>query len=84
VSESPDDSDLLAEVLLRKAEGRRALAKKSFGEKIAAMEALRERVAPIKAARERSREAARRAHSPSPQPGEAASMRATNADRDNG
>jgi hypothetical protein len=48
----------LSEVLRRKAEGRRNLAKKSFGEKIAAMEALRERVAPIKQARDRIRRAA--------------------------
>lgn len=44
----PDVSDILA----RKAEGRRELARRSFGEKIAAMEVLRERLAPLKRARE--------------------------------
>lgn len=44
----PDISDILA----RKVEGQRELARRSFGEKIAAMEALRERVAPLKQARE--------------------------------
>jgi len=54
----PDHSLALAEVLARKAEGRRNLAKKSFGEKIAAMEELRERLAPIRRAREKARLAA--------------------------
>jgi hypothetical protein len=49
----PDHWLALAEVLARKAEGRRNLAKKSFGEKIAAMEELRERLAPIRRARKR-------------------------------
>ena len=44
----PDISDILA----RKAEGRREIARRSFGEKIAMMEALRERVEPMKRARE--------------------------------
>jgi hypothetical protein len=44
----PDVSDILA----RKAEGRRELARRSFGEKISAMEVLRERLAPLKRARE--------------------------------
>jgi len=38
----PDISDILA----RKAEGRREIARRSFGEKIAMMEALRERLEP--------------------------------------
>jgi hypothetical protein len=45
----PDISDILQ----RKAEGRRDLARRSFGEKIAAMEALRERLAPFKRLREK-------------------------------
>jgi hypothetical protein len=53
----PDISD----ILYRKAEGRREIARRSFGEKIAMMEALRERVAPIKRAREQ-RPAAKRVH----------------------
>jgi hypothetical protein len=55
----PDISDILQ----RKAEGRRDLARRSFGEKIAAMEALRERLAPFKRLREARRaekEAAKR------------------------
>jgi hypothetical protein len=55
----PDVSDILQ----RKAEGRRDLARRSFGEKIAAMEALRERLAPFKRLREARRadkEAAKR------------------------
>lgn len=44
----PDISDILA----RKAEGRREIARLSFGEKIAMMEALRERLEPLKRARE--------------------------------
>jgi hypothetical protein len=54
----PDHWLALAEVLARKAEGRRNLAKKSFGEKIAEMEELRERLAPIRRAREKTRLAA--------------------------
>ena len=44
----PDVSDILA----RKAEGRRAIARRSFGEKITMIEAMRERLAPLKRARE--------------------------------
>ncbi|HML13295.1 MAG TPA: hypothetical protein VK456_08320 [Xanthobacteraceae bacterium] len=44
----PDISDILT----RKAEGRREIARRSFGEKIAMMEALRERLEPFKRARE--------------------------------
>jgi hypothetical protein len=44
----PDISDILA----RKAEGRRKIARRTLGEKIAMMEALRERVEPMKRARE--------------------------------
>lgn len=44
----PDISDILA----RKAEGRREIARRSFGEKIAMMETLRERLEPFKRARE--------------------------------
>jgi hypothetical protein len=51
----PDISDILA----RKAEGRREIARLSFGEKIAMMEALRERLEPLK----RAREARKRANS---------------------
>ena len=51
----PDISDILA----RKAEGRREIARRTFGEKIAMMEALRERLEPFKRARE-SRRAARK------------------------
>jgi len=49
----PDISDILA----RKAEGRREIARRSFGEKTAMMEALRERVESIKRAREARRAA---------------------------
>jgi hypothetical protein len=45
----PDISDILA----RKAEGRREIARLSFGEKIALVERMRERLAPFKKARER-------------------------------
>jgi hypothetical protein len=44
----PDISDILQ----RKAEGRRDIARRSFGEKIAMMEALRDRLAPFKRLRE--------------------------------
>jgi hypothetical protein len=47
----PDISDILA----RKAEGRRDLARRSFGEKIAWCEMMRERLAPLKRAREARR-----------------------------
>jgi hypothetical protein len=57
----PDISDILQ----RKAEGRRDLARRSFGEKIAAMEALRERLAPFKRLRE-ARRAAKEAAKPKP------------------
>ena len=50
----PDISDILA----RKAEGRREIARRSFGEKIAMIEVMRERLAPLKQARE-MRQAAR-------------------------
>jgi hypothetical protein len=53
----PDISDILA----RKAEGRRELAKRTLGEKIDALEALRARIEPIRKARE-----ARRNSKPSP------------------
>jgi hypothetical protein len=49
----PDISDILA----RKAEGRRELARRSHGEKIAWVEAMRERLAPLKGAREARRAA---------------------------
>ncbi len=42
----------IADLLTRKAEGRRELASRSFGEKIEMLEALRARVAPIRKARE--------------------------------
>ncbi len=45
----------LSEVLARKAEGRREIARRSFGQKIAMMEALRDRLAPFKKAREQRR-----------------------------
>lgn len=45
----PDISDIIA----RKEQGRRDLARLSFGEKIARMEALRERLQPMKKAREK-------------------------------
>ena len=44
----PDVSDILK----RKAEGRRNIARRSFGEKIAMVEEMRERLAPLKQARE--------------------------------
>lgn len=44
----PDVSDILK----RKAEGRRDIARRSFGEKIAMVEEMRERLAPLKQARE--------------------------------
>ncbi len=47
----PDIADLLA----RKAAGRRDVASRSFGEKIEMLEALRARVAPIRKAREARR-----------------------------
>jgi hypothetical protein len=47
----PDVSDILA----RKREGRRSMARLSFGEKVARMEALRERLAPLKRARDARR-----------------------------
>ncbi len=50
---SPDISDILQ----RKAEGRRDIARRTFGEKIAMMEALRERLAPFKRLREQRRAA---------------------------
>jgi hypothetical protein len=43
----------VSEILDRKAEGRRDIARRSFGEKIAMVEALRERLAPLKRARDR-------------------------------
>jgi hypothetical protein len=49
----PDISDILE----RKAEGRRDIARRSFGEKIAMMEALREQLAPFRRAREQRRAA---------------------------
>jgi hypothetical protein len=49
----PDISDILK----RKAEGRREIARRSFGEKIAMMESLRERLAPFKRTREQRRAA---------------------------
>jgi hypothetical protein len=42
----------ISDILARKAEGRREIARRSFGEKIAMMEALRERLEPFKRARE--------------------------------
>ena len=51
--EFPDISDILA----RKAEGRRELAKLDFWEKVRRMEALRERVRFLKEAREADRAA---------------------------
>jgi hypothetical protein len=50
-------ADVLAEVLARKAEGRRELARRSFAEKIERMEALRDRLAPFKQLREARRAA---------------------------
>ena len=49
----PDISDILQ----RKAEGRRDIARRTFGQKIAMMEALRERLAPFKRLREQRRAA---------------------------
>ena len=43
------------DILQRKAEGRRDIARRSFGEKIAMMEALRERLAPFRRLREKRR-----------------------------
>jgi len=54
----------ICDILQRKAEGRRDLARRSFGEKIAAMEALRERLAPFRRLREQRR-AAKQALPPS-------------------
>jgi hypothetical protein len=54
----PDISDILA----RKREGRRELARRSLGEKIAWVETMRERLAPLK----RAREARQRAQPTSP------------------
>jgi hypothetical protein len=55
----PDVSDILA----RKAEGRREIARRSFGEKINMIETMRERLAPLKRARE-MRRAARSTQTP--------------------
>ena len=55
----PDVSDILA----RKTEGRREIARRSFGEKITMIEAMRERLAPLKRARE-MRRAARSTQTP--------------------
>jgi hypothetical protein len=52
-SQYPDISDILA----RKAEGRRELARRSFGEKIAWAEMMRERLAPLKRMREARQQA---------------------------
>ena len=52
------DSKILADVsdiLARKAEGRREIARRSFAQKIAMIEAMRERLAPLKRAREMRR-----------------------------
>jgi hypothetical protein len=57
-------ADVLAEVLARKAEGRRELARRSFAEKIERMEALRDRLAPFRQLRE-ARRAARQAQAAS-------------------
>jgi hypothetical protein len=54
----PDISDILA----RKAQGRRHIARRSFGDKILMMERLRERLAPFKKACE-GRAASRRTRS---------------------
>ena len=56
----PDISDILA----RKAEGRREIARRTFGEKIAMVEALRERLAPLKRAREQRIAARAAQHAP--------------------
>jgi hypothetical protein len=48
---------ILAEVLARKAQGRRDIARRTFAEKIEMMEALRERLAPFKRLREERRAA---------------------------
>jgi phosphoserine phosphatase len=56
----PDISDILA----RKAEARREIARRTFGEKIAMVEALRERLAPLKRAREQQIAARTAQHSP--------------------
>ena len=48
----PDVSDILA----RKAEGRREIARRTFGEKIAMVEQMRERLEPFKRAREQRRQ----------------------------
>jgi hypothetical protein len=45
----------ISDILKRKVEGRRDIARRSFGEKIAVMESLRERLAPFKRAREQRR-----------------------------
>jgi hypothetical protein len=47
----PDISDILA----RKAEGRRELAKLSFSQKLAILEEMRARLAPLRKAREKRR-----------------------------
>ena len=52
------DSKSLADVsdiLARKAEGRREIARRSFAQKIAMIEAMRERLAPLKRSREMRR-----------------------------
>jgi hypothetical protein len=55
----------LADIIDRKEEGRRELARLSFGEKIARIQALRERLRPLKLARERRRRAPGSADAPS-------------------
>jgi hypothetical protein len=58
----PDISDIVD----RKSEGRRDIARRSFGEEIAKMEALRERLAPLKQARERRLARKEAAHTSAP------------------
>ncbi len=48
----PDVGDILA----RKAEGRREIARRTFGEKIAMVEQMRERLEPFKRAREQRKQ----------------------------
>jgi hypothetical protein len=55
----------LADIVNRKDEGRRELARLSFGEKIARIQVLRERLRPLKLAREDRRRAAGSADAPS-------------------
>jgi hypothetical protein len=63
--DDPTHRMTLTEIVNRKEEGRRELARLSFGEKIARVQVLRERLRPLKLAREERRHAAGSPDAPS-------------------